>query len=159
MHESSQLKKAAGQGIALLRGPSGFTLTPQREGKLLSLQEFGALPEKDQQRFTAAMGAMKEQLKTTMSRIPEWQREMRQHFQALDRETVPQRWKRDCDGDIRDHRYRPLTSWKTILKAHWEVMTAMGFFTVEIWRSHGLEAHFEHQDRHYKRSTCHARAC
>ena len=81
-------KQAAEQGIALLRGPSGFTLTPQREGKVLSPQEFGELPEKNRQRYAAALETMKEQLKATMSRIPEWQREMRQRFQALDRETV-----------------------------------------------------------------------
>jgi len=81
-------KQAAERGIALLRGPSGFTLTPQQEGKILSPQEFGELPKKNRQRYTAAVETMKEQLKATMSRIPEWQREMRQRFQALDRETV-----------------------------------------------------------------------
>ena len=30
------------------------------------------------------------------------------------------------------------TSWKTFLKAHWEVMTATDFFTVEIWTPRGL---------------------
>ena len=30
------------------------------------------------------------------------------------------------------------TSWKTFLKAHWEVMTATDFFTVEIWTARGL---------------------
>jgi predicted ATP-dependent protease len=55
-------KQAAKQGIALLRGPSGFTLTPQREGKVLSPAEFAELPEEDQQRFTAAMGDLLELL-------------------------------------------------------------------------------------------------
>lgn len=30
------------------------------------------------------------------------------------------------------------TSWKTFLKAHWEVMAATDFFTVEVWTSRGL---------------------
>ena len=30
------------------------------------------------------------------------------------------------------------TSWKTFLKAHWDVMAATDFFTVEVWTSRGL---------------------
>ena len=30
------------------------------------------------------------------------------------------------------------TSWKTFLKAHWDVMAATDFFTVEVWPPHGL---------------------
>ncbi len=81
-------KQAAEQSIILLRGPSGFTLTPQLDGKALSPEDFGKLAEKDQERFSAAMDVMKERLETTMSSIPEWQREMRQRIQALERVTV-----------------------------------------------------------------------
>jgi len=81
-------EQAAVQGIALLRGSSGFNLIPEKDGKVLSPDEFQQLPKEERERYGAAMEAMKEELKTTMSRIPEWQREMRQHFQALDRETV-----------------------------------------------------------------------
>ena len=34
------------------------------------------------------------------------------------------------------------TSWKTFLKAHWEVMTATDFFTVEIWTARGLVTYY-----------------
>ncbi len=34
------------------------------------------------------------------------------------------------------------TSWKTFLKAHWEVMTATDFFTVEIWTPRGLVTYY-----------------
>jgi len=81
-------EKAANSGIALLRGPTGFTLTPQKEGKILSTEEFHKLPNEEQQRLGASMEEMKEDLKETMSRLPEWQREMRKRFKALDRETV-----------------------------------------------------------------------
>ena len=34
------------------------------------------------------------------------------------------------------------TSWKTFLKAHWEVITATDFFTVEIWTPRGLVTYY-----------------
>ena len=34
------------------------------------------------------------------------------------------------------------TSWKTFLKAHWDVMTATDFFTVEVWTPHGLVTYY-----------------
>ncbi|HDK38044.1 MAG TPA: hypothetical protein ENG92_03400, partial [Thiolapillus brandeum] len=81
-------KQAAEQGIALLRSPSGFYLTPQRKGKPLSPEEFKKLPEEDKQRYNTALDAIKKQLKETMGHILEWQREMQHRFQKLNRETV-----------------------------------------------------------------------
>lgn len=34
------------------------------------------------------------------------------------------------------------TSWKTFLKAHWEVMAATDIFTVEVWTSRGLVTYY-----------------
>ena len=34
------------------------------------------------------------------------------------------------------------TPWKTFLKAHWEVMAATDFFTVEVWTPRGLVTHY-----------------
>ena len=34
------------------------------------------------------------------------------------------------------------TSWHTFLKAHWDVMAATDFFTVEIWTSKGLATYY-----------------
>ena len=34
------------------------------------------------------------------------------------------------------------TSWKTFLKAHWEVMAATDFFTVEVWTPRGLVTYY-----------------
>jgi lon-related putative ATP-dependent protease len=81
-------KKAAEKSIALLRGPTGFTLTPQRNGEPLSPEEFQKLPEKEQQRLGESLDKMKEDLRKTMQLVPEWQRELRQRFRALDQETI-----------------------------------------------------------------------
>ena len=34
------------------------------------------------------------------------------------------------------------TSWKTFLKAHWDVMAATDFFTVEVWTPRGLVTYY-----------------
>lgn len=34
------------------------------------------------------------------------------------------------------------TSWKTFLKAHWDVITATDFFTVEVWTPCGLVTYY-----------------
>lgn len=81
-------KQAASHGIVLLRGPTGFTLTPQKEGKILTTEEFNELPEQEQQQLGDLLKEVKEDLKETMNRLPEWQREMRNRLKTLDRETV-----------------------------------------------------------------------
>ena len=34
------------------------------------------------------------------------------------------------------------TSWATFLKAHWKILVASDFFTVEVWRLHGLTTYY-----------------
>ena len=34
------------------------------------------------------------------------------------------------------------TSWKRFLKAHWEVMAATDFFTIEVWTARGLVTYY-----------------
>ena len=34
------------------------------------------------------------------------------------------------------------TSWATFLKAHWEVMAATDFFTIEVWSNRGLATYY-----------------
>jgi putative transposase len=34
------------------------------------------------------------------------------------------------------------TSWRTFLKAHWDVMAATDFFTVEVWTPRGLATYY-----------------
>ncbi|MGD8557193.1 MAG: AAA family ATPase [Chromatiales bacterium] len=79
---------ASSLNIALMRGATGFTLSPQKDGKVLSHESFRKLPEKEQERFEASMEAVKQKLKETMSQVPEWQREIRKRMRALDQETM-----------------------------------------------------------------------
>ena len=81
-------KQAAERGIVLIRGPAGFTLTPQKDGKGLSQEEFEALPEAEKERFLKSLEEMKELLKETMSKVPEWQHRLQNRLRELDRETM-----------------------------------------------------------------------
>ena len=80
--------KAEQRNIVLVRGPSGFTLTPQKNGKVLTTEEFDQLPEAEQESLSAVLEEMKEDLKESMRLLPKWQQEMRQEIKALDRETT-----------------------------------------------------------------------
>ncbi|MCW8976891.1 MAG: AAA family ATPase [Sedimenticola sp.] len=80
--------KAKELGITLMQGPTGFTLAPVKEGKMLSTEQFDALPDTEQKKLNEGLDEIKKQLKETMSHIPEWQRELQQQFSKLNRETM-----------------------------------------------------------------------
>lgn len=80
--------KAAKRNIILLRGPSGFTLTPQRSGKPLSAEEFNQLPEEERTQIGKLMEEMKDNLKKSMGQQPKWQQQMHQSLKALDRDMM-----------------------------------------------------------------------
>jgi len=81
-------KLAAERNIVLVRGPAGFTLTPQKDNKPLSPEAFNALPQKEQDQFRHSMAEMKDKLKDTMSKVPEWQHEIQDSLRELDREAM-----------------------------------------------------------------------
>ena len=74
--------------IVLMHGPSGFTLTPEKEGKKLTSEEFDALPEKEQEQFRQSLDALKQRVKEAMEKAPEWQHELQNRIRQIDRETM-----------------------------------------------------------------------
>ena len=79
---------ASDRHIILLRGSTGFTLTPEKDGSTLSPEEFDALPEAEQQRFRESLDELKNRLKATMDKAPEWQHEVQTRLRELDREMM-----------------------------------------------------------------------
>ncbi len=73
---------ASERHIVLLRGTNGFTLTPEKDGKTLSSEEFDELPEEEQQQFRKSLGEIKELLRATMDRAPEWQHEIQNRMRV-----------------------------------------------------------------------------
>ncbi len=81
-------KIAAQHNIVLQRESNGFSLTPQKENKALSSDEFDALPEGEKKHFQASLKKMNEHLRTAMGKIPEWQHQVLVQLRALNRETM-----------------------------------------------------------------------
>ncbi len=81
-------EKAQEKGIALLHGPAGYTLAPQKKGRILSPEEFQELSEEEQESLGQVLEQIKDELKKAMGRLPEWQREMQRRFKELDTEIV-----------------------------------------------------------------------
>jgi lon-related putative ATP-dependent protease len=81
-------KKAASLGIGLVHEPDGVSLIPLKGDEGITPEEFDKLPDEEKEKIEEATAKVKEDLKETMSHIPEWQREMRQRFRDLNRETA-----------------------------------------------------------------------
>jgi hypothetical protein len=77
-------KHAAERGIALLSTPTGYSLAPLKDGKVLSPPEFEALDDAEKDRLQQAMEELKEELRAALGRVPLWKRELRQRFRELD---------------------------------------------------------------------------
>ena len=82
---ASTLGRHAGErGISLVSTPTGFSLLPMKDGKVLSPNEFEALEEEEQSRLQESLEILKEELRRTLGRVPLWKRELRQRLRALD---------------------------------------------------------------------------
>jgi lon-related putative ATP-dependent protease len=77
-------EKAAEKNIALLSTPTGYSLAPMKDDKVLSPNEFDSLTDAEKEAFQASLEELKEQLRAALGRIPLWQREIRQRFRELD---------------------------------------------------------------------------
>lgn len=81
-------QKAQERGLALLHTPAGFAFAPVRQGQVLPPEEFRRLPPEEQERITADIQAMQEELQRALRQMPRWQRELRQKLMELDREVA-----------------------------------------------------------------------
>jgi lon-related putative ATP-dependent protease len=79
-------RKSREQGIALLHTPTGYTLVPIKQGKVVSPEAFEQLPEEEQQAIEALVESLHDELRSALSKIPIWKRDMRQRIKAVERE-------------------------------------------------------------------------
>ncbi len=77
-------KKARERDIALLSTPTGYSLAPMHDDKVLSDEEYEALPEQKKTALQADMERLKKELRDALGQIPLWQREMHQRIRELD---------------------------------------------------------------------------
>jgi predicted ATP-dependent protease len=79
-------KKAEEKHIALINTPTGFTLGPKHEDKVLGPEQFQKLPEKEQEAIEKNVKALQEELRKTLHAIPLWQKEAKEEISKLNRE-------------------------------------------------------------------------
>ncbi|MET0003191.1 MAG: ATP-binding protein [Candidatus Thiodiazotropha sp.] len=79
-------KKAEEKHIALINTPTGFTLGPKQNDKILGPEQFHKLPEKKQEAIEKDVKALQEELRRTLHAIPQWQKEAREEISKLNRE-------------------------------------------------------------------------
>lgn len=80
--------RAEAKGIALVRTPMGLALAPEKDGEVLTPDDFHKLPEDEQQRLKEAMEALQHDLEEALRQMPQWEREKREKIKALDAETA-----------------------------------------------------------------------
>ena len=81
-------RHAAQRGIALVSTPTGYSLVPMKDGKLLDPKEYEALPEDERAQRQQAMQELKEELRSALGRIPMWKRELGQRMRELEAEVT-----------------------------------------------------------------------
>ncbi len=81
-------QEAEANGIALIRTPMGLGLAPRRDGKVLTPEEFEALPAPERERLRSDIEAVQGRLATVMQQVPQWEREHREAVQGLNRDTT-----------------------------------------------------------------------
>ena len=62
--------KAQAQNIAILRTPTGFTMAPMHEGKVVKPEVFNALPETMRKEVEHKIEALQKELETILERMP-----------------------------------------------------------------------------------------
>ncbi|MCK9503025.1 MAG: AAA family ATPase [Porticoccaceae bacterium] len=78
--------KAREKNVALIQTPSGYTLAPLKDDKILSPTDFEALPEEEKQQTLAVIDELKAELKTIVRQLPLWAREGRENMRNLNRD-------------------------------------------------------------------------
>jgi lon-related putative ATP-dependent protease len=78
--------ESAGQGIGLLRTPSGFSLAPVKDGEVIAPDDYRKLPEAERDRIDAALADLQVKLQKTIRHAQQLQQEGRARLRELGRE-------------------------------------------------------------------------
>ncbi len=78
--------KAEKNNIIMLRNPTGWTLGPKKDNKVISPDDFDQLPKEEQQVITQVVEEIQNELKQMLLKIPTWQKASREKVKQLNRE-------------------------------------------------------------------------
>lgn len=76
-------QKAKALELAIMRTPSGFTIGPIKDRKLLGSSQFHELPDGEQDRIKANIESINEELKNRLDTINDWQEESLERVKEL----------------------------------------------------------------------------
>ena len=76
------------QGIALIQTPTGFTLAPLKDDKLIEPEEFDKLSEEEKERIRALIEQIEDQLQKVLHQFPRWRREHHAQLRDFNRDTI-----------------------------------------------------------------------
>ncbi len=79
-------KEAEAKNISLIHTPTGITLAPIRNDKVISIEEFKKLPEKERKRIEEDTEILQERLLKTLHQAPQMEKEARERISVLNRE-------------------------------------------------------------------------
>ena len=79
-------EEAAASNVAILKTPMGFAVTPTRDRKVIKPEDFNALPEAEQEKFSKDIERIQEKLAAVLRSLPRWEKERRDRLRTLNRE-------------------------------------------------------------------------
>lgn len=81
-------KKALSQNIAILKTPTGFTMAPMSEGKVVDPETFNAMPEALRKEVENKVEALQKEMVDALQHIPQLDKVRRHDLEALNIETA-----------------------------------------------------------------------
>lgn len=81
-------KKAISQNIALVRTPGGYTLSPMRDNKVLTPQEFKELSATEKEDIKKKTDEIEKGINIILRKVPIWERETRNKLKQYNREVT-----------------------------------------------------------------------
>lgn len=80
--------KAKERKVALIRTPTGYTLAPTKDDKVITPEEFSKLDEEEQQAIQATIAELQSELQQVVVQLPMLKREASHRIKALDQEVT-----------------------------------------------------------------------
>lgn len=80
--------RAAEQGVALLRTPTGFTLMPAREGKVVPPEDFNTWPEEQRKSLQKIIIGLEDEVEHIVHQVPRREKQRREALRDLNRSTA-----------------------------------------------------------------------
>ena len=85
---SELVDEAQGQGIALLRTPTGFSFAPEKDGQVVPHEQFEKLPQQEKDRIAQAVRVLQEKLEKLLRQVMLWRRAHRDEMKKLNQEVT-----------------------------------------------------------------------